>query len=50
MYTQHQSQTVKAMGDWLGGMPWETFSTITYRYDVKPKQNVIRQTKVDSLV
>jgi len=27
------------MGDWLGGMPWDTFSTITYRYDIKAKQN-----------
>ena len=39
MYTQQQSQTVRAMGKWLGGMPWETFSTITYRYDVKTEQN-----------
>ena len=28
------------MGNWLGGMPWDTFSTITYRYDVKAKQNL----------
>ena len=27
------------MGNWLGGMPWDIFSTITYRYDVKAKQN-----------
>ena len=39
MYLNNQSQTVRAMGNWLGGMPWDIFSTITYRYDVKPKQN-----------
>ena len=39
MYTQQQSQTVRAMGNWLGSMPWDIFSTITYRYDIKPKQN-----------
>ena len=39
MYTQQQRQTVTAMGNWLGGMPWDIFSTITYRYDIKAKQN-----------
>ena len=39
MYTQQQSQTVRAIGNWLGGMPWDIFSTITYRYDIKAKQN-----------
>jgi len=39
MYTPQQSQTVRTMGNWLGGMPWDTFSTITYRHDVKEKQN-----------
>ena len=39
MYTQQQSQTVRAMGNWLGKTKWETFSTITYRYDIKEKQN-----------
>ena len=39
MYTQQQSQTVRAVGNWLGGMPWDIFSTITYRYDIKAKQN-----------
>ena len=39
MYTQQQSKIVTSMANWLGGMPWETFSTITYRYDVKAKQN-----------
>jgi hypothetical protein len=27
------------MGNWLGKTKWDYFSTITYRYDVKPKQN-----------
>ena len=39
MYTQQQSQTVRAMGNWLAETKWDTFSTITYRYDVKTKQN-----------
>ena len=40
MYTQQQSQTVRAMGNWLGGMPWDIFSTITYRHNIKAKQNL----------
>ena len=39
MYTNKQREMVKSMGNWLGGMPWDIFSTITYRYDIKPKQN-----------
>ena len=39
MYTQQQRQVVTSMGNWLSGMPWDTFSTITYRYDIKEKQN-----------
>ena len=39
MYIKNQRQVVKSMGEWLGGMPWDTFSTITYRYDIKAKQN-----------
>ena len=39
MYKPKQRQLVTEMGKWLAGMPWDTFSTITYRYDVKAKQN-----------
>ena len=39
MYTPQQSQTVKQMSNWLVKTNWDYFSTITYRYDVKPKQN-----------
>ena len=39
MCTQQQIKTVRAMGNWLGSMLWDTFSTIIYRYDIKPKQN-----------
>jgi hypothetical protein len=39
MYTQQQRKTVTSMGNWLGKTKWDTFSTITYRYDVKAKQN-----------
>jgi hypothetical protein len=39
MYRGNQKKIVRSMGNWLGGMPWDTFSTITYIYDVKAKQN-----------
>ena len=39
MYTQQQNQVVKSMANWLGKTKWDTFSTITYRYDIKSKQN-----------
>ena len=39
MYTKQQRQTVMNYANWLGKTKWDTFSTITYRYDVKPKQN-----------
>ena len=39
MYTQQQRKTVINYANWLGSMPWDIFSTITYRYDIKPKQN-----------
>ena len=40
MYTKQQSQTVRSMGNWLCKTNWDYFSTITYRYDVKSKQNL----------
>ena len=39
MYRGNQKEIVRSMGNWLGSMPWDIFSTITYRYDVKAKQN-----------
>ena len=39
MYLNNQREIVKSMGNWLGSMPWDIFSTITYRYDIKAKQN-----------
>ena len=39
MYLNNQKETVINYANWLGGMPWEIFSTITYRYNVKAKQN-----------
>ena len=39
MYTPKQRQTVLEMGKWLASKSWDTFSTITYRYDIKAKQN-----------
>ena len=37
MYLNNQREIVRSMGNWLGGMPWDIFSTITYRYDIKAK-------------
>jgi len=39
MYVNNQRQVVTSMANWLGKTKWETFSTITYRYDIKEKQN-----------
>ena len=39
MYTTQQSKIVTSMGNWLGKTKWDIFSTITYRYDIKAKQN-----------
>tara|TARA_B100000315_G_scaffold102561_1_gene94122 strand:+ start:731 stop:1126 length:396 start_codon:yes stop_codon:yes gene_type:complete len=39
MYTNNQRETVRAYGRWLDSMSWDTFSTITYRYDIKTSQN-----------
>ena len=39
MYTQQQNQVVTSMANWLGKTKWDIFSTITYRYDIKEKQN-----------
>ena len=39
MYTQQQRKIVTTMGNWLGKTKWDNFSTITYRYDIKEKQN-----------
>lgn len=39
MYTHTQRDTMKGYANWLGSMSWDIFSTVTYRYDVKEKQN-----------
>ena len=39
MYTQQQRQTVMNYANWLAETKWDIFSTITYRYNVKAKQN-----------
>ena len=31
--------TIKVYGDWLGKTDWDYFSTFTYRFDIKQKQN-----------
>ncbi len=47
MYRNNQKEIVKSMGNWLGGMPWDIFSTITYRYDIKAKQNLSIMTDLE---
>ena len=39
MYTEKQKEIVTTMGNWLAKTKWDMFSTITYIYDVKAKQN-----------
>ena len=39
MYNQQQREIVTTMGNWLGETKWDTFSTITYRHNIKAKQN-----------
>jgi hypothetical protein len=39
MYVNNQREIVTSMGDWLGKTKWDIFSTITYIYDIKAKQN-----------
>ena len=39
MYRVNQNKIVTTMGSWLAETKWDIFSTITYRYDVKAKQN-----------
>ena len=39
MYTTQQSKIVTTMGNWLGETKWDIFSTITYRHNIKAKQN-----------
>ena len=39
MYKGSQNKIVTTMGSWLAETKWDVSSTITYRYDVKEKQN-----------
>ena len=39
MYNEKQRQTEMSYANWLAETKWDIFSTITYRYDVKAKQN-----------
>ena len=39
MYRNNQKEIIRSYGNWLAQTDWDTFSTITYRYDVKEKQN-----------
>ena len=39
MYTTQQSNVVRGYAQWLQQTTWDIFSTVTYRHDIKPKQN-----------
>ena len=39
MYTVKQKEIVTNMGSWLAKTKWDTFSTITYKYDIKIERN-----------
>ena len=39
MYRNNQKEIIRSYGNWLAQTDWDTFSTITYMYDVKEKQN-----------
>jgi hypothetical protein len=39
MYINNQKEIVKSYGEWLAQTKWDTFSTITYRYDIKAERN-----------
>ena len=39
VFKMNNRQIVKAYGDWLGETDWDYFSTFTYRYDIKQRQN-----------
>jgi|TARA_B110000240_G_scaffold175038_1_gene201951 hypothetical protein len=39
MYTNNTAQLVKVWGNWLNETSWDYFTTITYKYDIKPKRN-----------
>ena len=39
MYTNNTAQLVKGWGNWLNETSWDYFTTITYKYDIKPKRN-----------
>ena len=39
MYSTQQSNVVRGYAQWLQQTSWDIFSTVTYRHDVKEKQN-----------
>ena len=50
MYNEKQRQTVMSYANWLAETKWDIFSTITYRYDVKPKQNYRIMTRLEKSI
>ena len=39
MYTDKQKEIVRSYCKWLSNMDWDVFSTFTYRFNIREKQN-----------
>ena len=47
MYTNKQKEIVRSYGKWLSNMDWNIFSTFTYRFNIREKQNFNIMTKLE---
>jgi len=47
MYTTQQSNVVRGYAEWLQQTTWDIFSTVTYKHDIKPKQNYTIMTALE---
>ena len=48
MYTISTKSLVKSYGDWLQEIPWDYFSTITYKWDITSKRNYTIMQQLES--
>ena len=47
MYTNREKEIVRSYGKWLSNMHWDVFSTFTYRFNIREKQNFNIMTKLE---
>ena len=47
MYTNREREIVRSYGKWLSNMDWDIFSTFTYRFNIREKQNFNIMTKLE---